>query len=142
MSRVPSALVVAAVVTLALAGCSAPTVQLGETSGTVQSVRALELGWRTAASQPEWVPDDATDIRFSATTSGPADETPAIVRVTSASPLPAACTTRPRSSAVALREGWAPRSVPDRVERCGNWAVVRVPGGWYGWTPFDPVGTS
>jgi hypothetical protein len=142
MSRVPSALVVAALVTLALAGCSMPSLGGARTSGTAHSVRALELGWRTAASQPEWVPADATDIRFSATTSGPADETPAVVRVTTASPLPRTCAASARASSVTLHERWAPTTVPDRVERCGNWAVVQVEGGWYGWTPFQPVQRS
>ncbi len=136
MTRIPSALVVAALVTLALAGCTMPNLSSDRTSGTARTVRALELGWRTAASQPEWVPADSTGIRYAATTSGPADETPAVVRVTTASPLPRSCRAEARASVVALRERWAPASVPDRVERCGNWAVVQVQGGWYGWTPF------
>jgi hypothetical protein len=142
MTRVPPALVVAALVTLALAGCSMPGPIVARTSGTVQSVRALELGWRTAASQPEWVPADATGIRFAAITSGPADETPAVVRVATTGPLPRTCTTEARASSVALDERWAPGKVPERVERCGNWAVVRVAGGYYGWTPFSPAPLS
>lgn len=142
MTRVPSALVVAALVTLALAGCSMPSPAHARTSGTAHSVRALELGWRTAASQPEWVPADATDIRYTATTSGPADETPASVRASSTSPLPRTCTTEARASSAGLVAHWAPSVVPDRVERCGNWAVVPVPGGYYGWTPFAPTKLS
>jgi len=116
-----------------------PNLTHARTTGTAESVRALELGWRTAASQPEWVPADATGIRFAATTSGPADETPAEVLVTTASPLPRTCTTAARTSSARLGEHWAPATVPDRVERCGNWAVVPVQGGWYGWTPFAPT---
>lgn len=139
MSRVPSALLGLAVVTLALTGCSMPDLTPDRTGGTVHTVRALELGWRTPASQPEWVPGDSTAIRYTAATNGPADETPASVRVTTASALPPTCTTAARASSAALVTGWAPGTVPDRVRRCGNWAVVQVPGGWYGWTPFEPA---
>jgi hypothetical protein len=142
MSRIPPALVVAAVVALALAGCTVPSLSHPRTGGSVDSVRALQLGWRTPASSPEWVPAGSTGIRFTATTNGPADETPASVRVTTTGPLPASCTTTARPSAAALVERWAPSTVPDRVQRCGNWAVVEVPGGWYGWTPFAPTHTG
>ena len=37
-----------------------------------------------------------------------------------------------------VRERWAPKSFPDRVDRCGNWAVMKVSGGWFGWTPLAP----
>jgi hypothetical protein len=50
--------------------------------------------------------------------------------------LPKSCTEIERRSMDPFSASWAPKTVPDRVERCGNWAVVPVPGGYYGWTPI------
>jgi hypothetical protein len=109
------------------------------TSGTVASPAALAHAWRTPASEPDWVPADATGIRFVAATGGSADASPASVRVVTASALPDSCTTIPRRSLDSFGEDWAPSSFPDTVSRCGNWAVMRVDDGWFGWTPLAPA---
>ncbi|MGT2426308.1 hypothetical protein [Amnibacterium kyonggiense] len=137
-ARLLPALAAVALVTAALSGCSVSDVLHRQTSGTADTPRALEQAWRTPASEPDWVPADATDIRYVAATGGPADASPASVRVTTASGLPATCTTITRRSLDSFGESWAPKRFPDTVERCGNWAVMRVDGGWFGWTPLAP----
>lgn len=138
MRRLASAAAVAALVPLALAGCSFQDALEQRTSGTAATPAALAHAWRTPASEPDWVPEASTDIRYVAATGGPADRSPAAVRVTTTDALPTTCTGITRYSMDAFGEAWAPRSLPDRVQRCGNWAVVRVRGGWFGWSPLAP----
>lgn len=133
--RTAPALALALLIPLALTGCSVDGVLQQRTSGTAASTRALAMAWRTPASQPDWVPADATRIRFVAATGGSADRAPASVRVSTSSPLPASCTSIPRRSLDSFREDWAPTTFPTTVRRCGNWAVMKVRGGWFGWTP-------
>lgn len=138
-ARLLSALALAALVPLLLTGCSVEDALQKRTSGTADSPAALEMAWRTPASQPDWVPADATGIRFVAATGGSADASPASVRVVTASALPDSCTSIPRRSLESFGEDWAPSSFPDTVSRCGNWAVMKVHGGWFGWTPLAPA---
>jgi hypothetical protein len=137
-ARLLPALAVAALIPLALAGCSSSDALHKRTSGTAATPAALEQAWRTPASTPDWVPEDATAIRFVAATAGSADQSPASVRVTTASALPATCAEIERRSLDSFGESWAPASFPDRVQRCGNWAVMKVQDGWFGWTPLAP----
>jgi hypothetical protein len=138
-TRLLPALAVAALIPIALTGCGITDALQKRTSGTVATPAALEHAWRTPASQPDWVPADATDIRYIAATVGAADASPAAVRVDTTSALPDTCTEIERRSLDAFGEDWAPGSFPDRVERCGNWAVMKVDGGWFGWTPLAPA---
>ena len=138
MRRLLPVLAVAALVPLALTGCSVPDVLQKQTSGTAASPAALEQAWHTPASEPDWVPAGSTDIRYIAATGGSADRSPASVRVTTTSALPEDCTEITRRSLDSFGEDWAPASFPDRVDRCGNWAVMKVKGGWFGWTPLAP----
>lgn len=137
-ARLLPALALVALLPLVLAGCSVEDVLHKQTGGTAASTDALEQAWRTPASQPDWVPGDATGIRWIAATGGSADESPASVRVVTASALPDSCTTIPRRSLESFGPDWAPSSFPDTVSRCGNWAVMKVQGGWFGWTPLAP----
>jgi hypothetical protein len=136
--RLLPGLAVAALVPLLLTGCSLADAVHRQTSGAVATPHALALGWRTPASQPDWVPADSTGIHYVAATGGAADESPAAVRVTTSSALPSTCTDIERRSIDSFGEDWAPKRFPDTVERCGNWAVMQVPGGWFGWTPLAP----
>lgn len=138
-ARLLPALALAALIPLVLSGCSLTDAMHRQTSGTAATPAALEQAWRTPASQPDWVPEDATGIRFIAATGGSADESPASVRVTTASALPKTCTEIQRHSLDSFGEDWAPDSFPDEVERCGNWAVMKVDDGWFGWTPLAPT---
>lgn len=124
----------AAAVLLLLTACDGPLV-MHQRSGTEATPAALAHAWSTPATQPDWVPSDSRHLRFMAKTLGPADETPAVVRVDTASALPASCAASSLDTSPALAPGWAPGMVATHVTRCGNWAVVPVPGGWFGWTP-------
>ena len=136
--RLLPAAAVAVLVPVLLTGCGISDALHHQTSGTAATPAALEMAWHTPASEPDWVPADATGIRFVAATGGSADRSPASVRVTTTSPLPADCTEIERRSLDSFGEDWAPSKFPDRVERCGNWAVMPVDGGWFGWTPLAP----
>ena len=138
MRRIAPAIGLVVLLPLLLTGCGVQDLLQKRTSGTADSRDALGHAWRTPASQPDWVPADAKRIRYVAATDGSADATPASVRVTMRSALPEGCTTVPRHSLDAFGEDWAPSTVPEVIERCGNWAVVRVDGGWFGWTPLSP----
>lgn len=128
---------------LSLTGCTDLIGSLQrQTEGTAKDPRALELAWRTPASEPSWIPADARRIRWVAATSGPADATPATVRVDTGTALPADCTEIERRSLDSFGPEWAPGAFPDRVERCGDWAVMKVDGGWFGWTPLTPEEAS
>lgn len=137
-SRLLPAVALAALIPLALSGCAVTDALHRQTSGTAATPAALAHAWRTPASEPDWLPADSTDIRFIAATGGGADRSPASVRVTTSSPLPDGCTEIPRRSLEAFGEDWAPEKFPDTVQRCGNWAVMPVAGGWFGWTPLAP----
>lgn len=138
IARIAAALAVAALVPLGLTGCGVADVLQKQTSGTAASPAALQQAWRSPASQPDWVPADSTGIRYIAATGGAADRSPATVRATTASALPTTCTTITRRSLDSFGPDWAPRSFPATVQRCGDWAVMAVPGGWFGWTPLAP----
>jgi len=135
-----AALVVAAGTAFALTGCSdVADVLHHQTQGSYDSRAALEQAWSTPASEPDWIPADATRLRMIAATGGAgADATPAVVRVRTATALPASCTEIDRRSMDPFSLDWAPAKIPARVQRCGNWAVVPVSDGWYGWTPLTP----
>lgn len=137
-ARLLPVIVLIAALPLALTGCSMGDALNHQTSGTAATTTALEQAWQTPASQPEWIPADAKDIRYIAGTGGSADQSPATVRVTTASGLPDTCTEIERRSLDSFGEPWAPTTFPDRVERCGNWAVMKVDDGWFGWTPLAP----
>lgn len=139
LTRLLPALAVMALVPLVLTGCSIDDALHKQTSGSVDTAAALDQAWRTPASQPDWVPEDSTGIRYVAATGGAADASPASVRVTTASALPDSCTAIARRSLESFGEDWAPAKFPDTVQRCGNWAVMKVPGGWFGWTPLAPA---
>ncbi len=138
LARGAAAVALAAALPLALSGCDSLDLLQHQVSGTAASTRALELAWRTPASEPEWIPADATRIRYVAATGGAADASPATVRADTSSGLPASCAVIERRSLDSFGPTWAPRAFPDRVERCGNWAVMWVDGGWFGWTPLAP----
>lgn len=139
IARLLPALAIAALLPAALTGCGVSDALHQQTTGTASTTAELDHGWRTPASQPDWVPADATGIHYVAATGGAADRSPASVRVTTSSPLPAGCSWITRRSLDAFAESWAPKRFPDQVARCGNWAVMQVPGGWFGWTPLAPA---
>ena len=127
---------------LVLTGCSGTAGWLPrERHGVAATPAALELAWSTPASQPSWLPGDATRIRWVAATRGGADRAPAALLADSDAPLPRSCRPTEHHERAAITAAWTPRSA-DRVLRCGGWAVTAVDGGYYAWTPVEPVAGS
>lgn len=123
---------------LVLTGCSGTAGWLPrERHGVAESPRRLALAWSTPATQPAWLPQDATRIRWIAATRGGADRAPAALLADSAEPLPATCRPARHHEDAAIAASWTPRHAT-RVLRCGGWAVTAVDGGYYAWTPVDP----
>jgi hypothetical protein len=90
-------------------------------------------GW-VGVGIPDWIPSDATDLRNLAT----GDETVAVVRVVTGSPLPTECATVERRGIPALSADWADldwstEGFPDEVHDCGDYEVVPTDDGWLGW---------
>lgn len=118
-------------VVLSTTGCSQVANALHRTHEESFADRAAaEDGWQGVAA-PEWLPADATDIRSLATN----DETNAVILVRSPSALPSGCTEAERRRIPFDAPAWAPQldRFPDRVMRCGDYEVMQVDGGWFGW---------
>lgn len=86
-----------------------------------------EAGW-VGVGIPDWIPDDATELRNVATF----DETVAVMRVTT-DEEPVGCTTAERRGLPALAADWSVPTWPDEVLRCGDYEVMPVDDGWLGW---------
>jgi hypothetical protein len=114
----------------ALVGCTAIGNLLHhETDETFTST--AELGnW---IGDADWVPADATEIRVHSSTNGMVS----VVRATTPSEL-TGCTEVERQSLWAFSPGWEPTDLPAKAWACGDWDVVPVDGGWFGWNPNDP----
>ena len=132
-----AAAVVVAVGALSLTGCSGVTDALSnQAQGTYATVADAEEGWATEAPFPAWLPADSRNIRTVVSTNAALAD----LRVDTAGALPDRCTEVDRLTYSTYKAEWAPKTVlPDRVQQCGDWAVIPVPGGWYGWTPAVPA---
>lgn len=128
-ASVAAAAFAGAVALVALTGC-AQLVELVDNRHEEQfpTYKAAAEGW-VGVELPSWIPEDAVDLRNTATN----DETVAVIRVTSDSPLPDDCTTEERSGIPSLEADWSTEEWPDRVARCGDYEVMLVDGGWLGW---------
>jgi hypothetical protein len=120
----------------ALSGCSTITEQLqNERSSQFESTTDLEERWDKTAP---WLPADATDIRTHESTKGD----PAILSATTDAALDSSlCAETPRQSSPMFAQPWSPADKDvfvDAAFACGDWTVIAIPGGWYGWTPNDP----
>ena len=134
MSRFDSATVAATafaggLLVLALAGCA----QIADLAHRVHredfpDYTSAEVSW-VGVDIPEWIPGDATDLRNLATL----DETVAVIRVVSDSPLVGDCTLAERRGLPALSADWSTEEWPDEVARCGDYEVMPMDDGWLGW---------
>ncbi|KGJ71933.1 hypothetical protein GY21_18795 [Cryobacterium roopkundense] len=124
----------AAVTGLTLTGCSSVIDKIQpEKAHEFASTQDLARDWNQTA---DWLPADSTQIKIrEASTGGPA-----ILATTTDDDLdPAQCVETERQSAPTYSDDWSPTDVyVDHVFACGNWAVIKTDGGWYGWTPNDP----
>lgn len=90
-------------------------------------------GW-VGVDIPDWIPDDATDLRNLATV----DETVSVVRVVTDSELAGSCEEVARRGIPALAAdwadlGWDTTGFPDEVQRCGDYEITPTDDGWLGW---------
>lgn len=125
----------AALLPLALGatGCSYLTNALHhETDRTFSTAASMEGEWMGDAP---WIPADATDIHLHSSTSGLVAQ----IRVVTDSDLdPALCAQTERLSLWAFPGDWTPQgALPEKVFACGDWDVVPMKDGWFGWTPTD-----
>jgi len=96
----------------------------------------------TIASQkwesiPSWIPTDATAIRLRETTNAPV----AVVQVNTTGE-PAGCEPADRKYLPGIGGGWLPTDYPHAILRCGDWEVMPVTSGWFGWTVSETDMTS
>lgn len=132
-SRTPLLLLLPLVVaaTLATSGCSQITNTLEKVhEESFADMAAAKAGWKGVGA-PDWLPADATDIHNLATT----NESNSVILVTSASALPSTCAEADRKAIPFDSPDWAPKfdAFPDRVERCGDYEVLKTDHGWFGW---------
>ena len=114
---------------IVLTGCSQMmNVLEREHEERFETYAAAADGW-VGVDIPSWIPDDATDLRNLATE----DETVAVMRVVSESPLAGQCELVPREGIPALDTDWSTEEWPDEVARCGDYEVMPMADGWLGW---------
>jgi hypothetical protein len=92
-------------------------------------------GW-VGVDIPDWIPDDATDLRNLATN----DETVAVIRVATGSPLAGQCELEERVGLPALAPDWSVEKWPDEIARCGSYEVMPMDDGWLGWFQATEAG--
>lgn len=101
---------------------------------------AAAEGW-VGISIPDWIPTDSTELRNLATS----DESVAVIRVVSDSPLAADCIDAERVGIPALSADWADLDwstygFPEDVRRCGVYEIVPTGDGWLGWFTATETG--
>jgi hypothetical protein len=122
---------VAVALALSMTGCSAVANIAQKTHDESFADRAAATtGW-TGVPAPSWLPSDATDIHNLATN----DETNAVIALKSTSREPSGCVEADREAIPFDQPSWAPKldRFPDRVQRCGDYEVMRIDGGLLGW---------
>lgn len=118
---------------IALTGCSQIIHTLAnQHEEHFETYPAAAEGW-VGVDIPTWIPDDATDLRNLATT----DESVAVVRVVTDSPLAGDCETEERRGIPQLDAEWSTEEWPAEIERCGDYEVMPMDDGWLGWTHRD-----
>lgn len=136
----PRLLVLPAVVALALSmtGCSTLMNIAEKTHDESFPDRAAAMSGWTGVTAPTWLPADATDIHNLATN----DETNAVIALKSADREPSGCVEADRKAIPFNSPSWAPKidKFPERVQRCGDYEVMRIDGGLLGWFTATDTG--
>jgi hypothetical protein len=139
--RLPAiaALAAASLATAALTGCTSIT-------DTFERVHSESFDTRAAASEgwvgvtmPEWLPDDASSIRTTATT----DESSAVIAF--AGGEPSGCAEGPRSTLPfdGRYGGFEDASeLPEKVLWCGPYEVHETTDGWLAWFNATEAGET
>ena len=129
---------VAVALALSMTGCSTLTNIAQKTHDESFADRASATGGWSGVPAPSWLPADATDIHNLATN----DETNAVIALRSVSREPTGCVEADRTAIPFDSPSWAPKldRFPDRVERCGDYEVMRIDGGLLGWFSATEAG--
>lgn len=123
------ALAVLVLATLPLAGCSMLPGGTGKFEETFTDYASAKAEWRNG-DIPSWIPADFSRVRSRALTDGSA----AIVEVLTESEIVSTgCTETARTVSPDLGGVWEPTELPDEVMRCGEYEIIPVEGGWFGW---------
>jgi hypothetical protein len=93
---------------------------------TYDDYASASAGW---AAIPSWIPTDAAAIRLRETTNAPV----AVVQLLTDSEA-VDCATANRRYIPGIGGDWIPTDYPHSVLRCGDWEVMSINGGWFGWT--------
>ena len=126
MKKALGLIVVAA---LSLTGCSMLPGNTGHFEETFTDYASAESGWRNGTI-PSWIPDELSRVRSRAMTDGSA----AIVEVLTESEIVGdGCTESARIGSPDLGGVWEPDEFPDEVMHCGDYEIMPVDGGWFGW---------
>ena len=126
------------IVLIALTGCA----QIGDVISKQHredfpTYEAAADGW-VGVDIPDWIPDDATDLRNLATL----DETVSVMRVVTDTDLAGSCETAPRTGLPQLAADWSTEVWPDDVQRCGDYEVMAMEDGWLGWFEAEEPGQT
>lgn len=125
MKKTLAVLVLAA---LPLTGCSMLPGGAAHFEETFTDYPSAKQDWRNG-DIPSWIPTDVTRVRSRAMTDGSA----AIVEVITATPPVGDCTEAARVDEPTLSGVWQPEEFPDQIIRCGEYEIMPVEGGWFGW---------
>ena len=132
IARTPLAVAAAAVVVAGLTGC-------GMMNGFVENEKERSFStWERAAEDgdhdfapPEFVPEDATDIRMRMVTGGDGG----LLRYSSATgPTDDECVEGSLSGEPVIDSSWWPQTQPDEGVICGTWRVFEMDGATYAFT--------
>jgi len=126
MKKALALLVVAA---LPLAGCSMLPGGGDHFEETFTDYASAESGWSNGTI-PAWIPDEFSRVRSRAMNDGSAG----IVEVLTDSAIVGdGCATAARAGSPDLGGVWEPADFPDEVMDCGDYQIIPVEGGWFGW---------
>ena len=127
-----AALTAVAFTALALTGCSATSIKDAFTNRHEETFATYDEasdGW-AADEIPTWIPTDGTEIRSRAT----GDLTARVAQVmTESDPAATNCGTTARTELPGIGADWQPEEYPDDIIRCGDWEIMPIEGGWFGW---------
>jgi hypothetical protein len=142
MTRRQTALAAAAAAATALTGLTG----CASIQDTLEGVHSESFSTRTEAASgwvgvpmPAWLPEDAVDIRTTATV----DETNAVIAFTGSEP--SGCTNGARASLPfdGRYGGFEDASeLPDEVLRCGSYEVHATDAGWLAWFTATEAGQT
>ena len=132
-------LATAALAVAVLTGCTSITDLAERVHSESFDTRAdAAAGW-VGVPMPEWLPDDATDIRTTATS----NESNAVIAYRGGEP--SGCEERARSTLPfdGRYGGFSDASeLPDEVLRCGSYEVHATPDGWLAWFNATEAGET